>query len=104
MKRVAFKMQLHQGQLIEYKKRHDEIWSDLVGLLKSIGINDYSIFLDEETNILFAILKIENPDLLDTLPAYEVMKKWWKYMGDIMDANPDNSPVSKPLTEVFHLA
>jgi L-rhamnose mutarotase len=104
MKRVAFKMQLHQGQLIEYKKRHDEIWSDLVELLKSVGINDYSIFLDEETNILFAILKIENPDLLDTLPAYEVMKKWWKYMGDIMDANPDNSPVSKPLTEVFYLA
>lgn len=104
MKRIAFKMQLHEGQLIEYKKRHDEIWTDLVELLKSVGINDYSIFLDEETNILFAILKIENPDLLDTLPAYEVMKKWWKYMGDIMDANPDNSPVSKPLTEVFHLA
>lgn len=103
MKRVAFKMQLHQGQAAEYKKRHDEIWADLVALLKSIGINDYSIFLDEETYSLFAILKIENPELTDTLPATEVMQRWWKYMGDIMDANADNSPVVKPLVEVFHL-
>jgi L-rhamnose mutarotase len=104
MNRVAFKMQLHKGQVAEYKKRHDEIWADLVALLKSIGINDYSIFLDEETHILFAILKIEDPELLDTLPAHEVMQRWWKYMGDIMDANPDNSPVVKPLKEVFHMA
>jgi L-rhamnose mutarotase len=64
MKRVAFKMQLHQGHVAEYKKRHDEIWEDLILLLKSIGIEDYSIFLDEETHILFALLKIENPALL----------------------------------------
>jgi L-rhamnose mutarotase len=103
MKRVAFKMQLHQGQVAEYKKRHDEIWADLILLLKSIGIEDYSIFLDEETHILFALLKIENPTLLDTLPAHDVMQKWWKYMGDIMDANADNSPVVKPLIDVFYL-
>jgi L-rhamnose mutarotase len=103
MKRVAFKMQLHKGQAAEYKKRHDEIWSDLAALLKSVGVKDYSIFLDEETHILFATLKIKNPKLLDTLPSHEVMQRWWKYMGDIMDANPDNSPVVKPLIEVFHL-
>lgn len=104
MKRVAFKMQLHRGQAAEYKKRHDAIWQDLADLLKSIGIHDYSIFLDEETYSLFAILKIDNPELIDTLPTQEVMQRWWQYMGDIMDANPDNSPVVKPLVEVFHLA
>ncbi len=104
MKRVAFKMQLHRGQAAEYKKRHDEIWADLVALLKSIGITDYSIFLDEETYALFAILKIENSDLLDTLPAQAVMQKWWAFMADIMDGNADNSPVVKPLVEVFHLS
>ena len=93
MKRIAFKMQLHRGQVAEYKKRHDDIWADLVALLKSIGINDYSIFLDEETYALFAVLKIENPNLIDTLPATEVMQRWWQYMGDIMDANADNSPM-----------
>jgi L-rhamnose mutarotase len=103
MKRIGFKMKLHAGQLAAYKKRHDEIWADLVTLLKSIGIQDYSIFLDEETSILFAVLKIKNPALLDTLPAHDVMQKWWKYMGDIMDTNADNSPVVKPLIDVFYL-
>ncbi len=103
MQRIAFKMQLHRGQVAEYKKRHDEIWAELVALLKSIGINDYSIFLDEETYSLFAVLKIEKAELLDTLPAHAVMQRWWKFMGDIMDANPDNSPVVKPLTEVFYM-
>ena len=104
MQRVAFKMQLHQGQAAEYKKRHDEIWADLVDLLKGIGVNDYSIFLDEETYALFAVLKIENRGLLDILPAHEVMQRWWAYMSDIMDGNADNSPVVKPLIEVFHLS
>ena len=104
MQRIAFKMQLHHGQAAEYKKRHDEIWADLAALLKSIGVNDYSIFLDEETYALFAVLKIENRGLLDTLPAHEVMQRWWAYMSDIMDGNADNSPVVKPLMEVFHLS
>jgi L-rhamnose mutarotase len=104
MKKVAFKMQLHPGQATEYKRRHDEIWGELVTLLKSIGVEDYSIFLDEETYALFGVLKIENPARLDELPLHPVMQKWWKYMGDIMDANPDNSPVSVPLKEVFYLA
>lgn len=103
MKRISFKMKLHKGQVEEYKKRHDDIWPELVTLLKTVGVEDYSIFLDEETHILFALLKIEKPELLDTLPQYEIMQKWWAFMGDIMDAHPDNSPISKPLKEVFHL-
>lgn len=97
-------MQLHRDQAAEYQRRHDEIWEELTALLKSIGVEDYSIFLDEETYALFGVLKIENPERLDELPAHPVMQRWWKYMGDIMDANPDHSPVSTPLKEVFYLA
>lgn len=103
MYRIGFKMKLHHGQAAEYRRRHDEIWTDLVALLKSIGVQDYSIFFDEESHILFATLKIANPALLDTLPNHAVMQKWWAYMGDIMEANADHSPVVKPLVEVFHL-
>mgnify|MGYP001560049734 CR=1 FL=1 len=101
--RVAFKMKLNPGQEAEYKRRHDKLWPDLEQLLKQTGIEDYSIFLDEETNILFGTLKIENEKKLDELPKHPVMKKWWAYMKDIMDSNPDNSPVSIPLKEVFYL-
>lgn len=103
MQRLAFKMKLHEGQMAEYKKRHDELWFDLQDMLKSVGVCEYSIFLDEETYILFAFLKTDDPTALDDLPNQEVVKRWWAYMGDIMDTNSDNSPVQKPLTEVFYL-
>lgn len=103
MQRIAFKMQLHPGQEEVYKKRHDEIWGDLVALLKGIGIEAYSIFLDERTLELFAILHIKDPGLLDGLPEHEVMQKWWGYMSDIMEVNMDRSPVVIPLKEVFYL-
>lgn len=103
MERVAFKMQLHKGFEEEYKKRHDEIWPELQQLLKDTGISEYSIFLDETTNSLFGLLKVHDRKILDTLPQHEVMQRWWKYMGDIMASNPDNSPVSISLNEVFYL-
>lgn len=103
MHRIAFKMQLFPGFEAEYKKRHDELWPELERLLKETGISDYSIFLDPTTNSLFGVLKAEDPSKLDNLPAQPVMQKWWKYMGDIMESNPDNSPVQVPLKEVFYL-
>ena len=103
MQRVAFKMKLHPGRIDEYKRRHDQLWPELKELLKKTGIEDYSIFLDEETNDLFGILKMEDSKQLDELPKHPVMKKWWSYMKDIMESNPDHSPVSVPLNEVFYL-
>ena len=103
MERIAFKMQLRKGFEEEYKKRHDEIWPELAQLLKQTGISEYSIFLDPTTNSLFGVLKAEDPVNLDNLPRQEVMQRWWKYMADIMDSNPDNSPTSVPLKEVFYL-
>jgi len=96
-------MKLFKGKEAEYKRRHDEVWPELKSLLKINGIEDYSIFLDEETNILFGILKVEDPMKLNELPNHPVMKKWWSYMKDLMETNDDNSPVSVRLEEVFYL-
>ncbi len=103
MERVAFKMQLHKGRVEEYKKRHDALWPDLQQVLKETGVNDYSIFLDETTHSLFAVLKVNDAAALDNLPAHPVIQKWWAYMSDIMQTNADNSPLSIPLKEVFYL-
>ena len=101
MQRNAFKMKLKPGFADEYKKRHTAIWPELVSLLKDAGISDYSIFLDEESNTLFAIQKQEKKSSQD-LGSREVVQKWWAYMADIMETNPDQSPLI-PLKEVFHL-
>jgi L-rhamnose mutarotase len=103
MQRIAFKMKLHPGQEAEYKRRHDALWPELESLLKETGIAGYSIFLDEKTLDLFGVLNIEKPARLDDLPRHPVMQKWWAYMADIMETNPDNSPLSEPLREVFYL-
>ena len=104
MQRKAFKMFLLPGFEQEYKKRHDEIWSELAELLKQVGIQNYSIFLDTSTLTLFAYLEASDLSHLDSLPAQEIMKKWWAYMGDIMETNEDQSPVSVDIPAVFYLA
>lgn len=103
MQKVAFTMQLKPGFEAEYKKRHDEIWPALSEQLIKAGIKDYSIFLDDQTGILFAVHYLEEPNSLDALPEQAIMQEWWTYMGDIMETNPDHSPVVKPLRMVFHM-
>ena len=103
MSKLAFKMKLKPGFKDEYKKRHDEIWPELKNLLQENGISDYTIFLDEETNILFAVQQQDGNQSSQDLGQTAIVQKWWAYMADIMETNADNSPVSKPLVEVFHM-
>ncbi|MDH3650306.1 MAG: L-rhamnose mutarotase [Saprospiraceae bacterium] len=103
MRRLAFKMHLNEGQKEEYKKRHNDIWPELKRLLKDSGVSEYSIFLDEETNILFAFQKVSSEGGSQDLKQTEIVQRWWKFMADIMKVNPDNSPVTVPLQELFYL-
>ena len=104
MEKYAFKMHLNSGMKEEYKKRHDDIWPDLVSLLKEAGVSDYSIHLDEETNILFGVLWRSDDHKMDDLPSHEIMKKWWAHMADIMKTHDNNEPVAETLTTVFHMS
>jgi len=103
MKRSSFKMFLKPGFEREYEKRHDEIWPELKKLLQDSGVSDYSIFLDRETYILFAVQKTTGDTGSQDLGSNPIVKKWWDYMADIMLTNCDNSPVIVPLKEVFYL-
>ena len=96
-------MKLLPGFKEEYRKRHREIWPELVTLLKNEGIGNYSIFLDEETNILFAYQEQSGESTSQDLGSTEIVKKWWKFMADIMETNPDNSPLTYPLDQVFFM-
>jgi L-rhamnose mutarotase len=104
MKNHAFRMKLKPGVTAEYRRRHDEIWPELSRLLTEAGIYDYSIFLDEETLHLFAVLKLREPNTRDQLPGHPVMKRWWDYMKDLMHTHPDGRPIEWPLVPMFHLA
>lgn len=103
MTRQAFKMFLKPGFEAEYEKRHNEIWPELKKLLKDAGVYDYSIFWDKETNILFAVQKNNGEGGSQDLGSTEIVQRWWAYMADIMETNPDNSPVSVALPELFYM-
>ena len=103
MERYAFKMFLHASQRDEYKKRHDEIWPDLAVLLRQAGISNYSIFLDDDTNTLFAYLERPKDHTMASLPDHLVMRRWWDYMKDLMQTDATGAPIARPIGEVFHL-
>jgi L-rhamnose mutarotase len=103
MEKYAFKMKLHPGMADEYRRRHDEIWPELVALLKNAGISDYSIYLDPDTDILFGVMRRPADHDPAALAAAAVMRRWWDRMADIMAVKPDNEPIAAPLVPKFHL-
>jgi L-rhamnose mutarotase len=102
MQRFAFKMYLNAGQRDEYQRRHDEIWPELSALLREAGVSNYSIYLDDETSILFAYLERTDDHRMAELPNEAVMRRWWDFMADIMRYE-NGVPVAIPLPEVFHM-
>lgn len=96
-------MKLLPGKAEEYKKRHDEIWPELVEAIRRDGGKNYVIFHDPETDLLFEYIEIENEGIWDARGCDAITKKWWDYMADIMETNADNSPVSRRIHEVFYL-
>jgi L-rhamnose mutarotase len=102
--KIAFRMFLLPGNEAEYKKRHDELWPELAALLRASGVSDYSIYLDAEHHVLFAVLRRTPDHTMDDLPKHPVMQRWWQHMKDLMRTHPDGSPVVEPLPCVFHLA
>lgn len=103
MEKYAFRMMLNPGMADAYRKRHDEIWPELVALLKEAGVQDYSIHLDPQTNALFGVLWRPEDHGMAALPDHPVMRKWWAHMADVMATHPDNEPVAVPLVPMFHL-
>lgn len=101
--RKAFKMKLYEGMAEEYKRRHNKLWPEMKEMIHNYGGSHYAIFLDEETYILYGYLEIENEEKWNASSKDAICRKWWDYMADIMETNPDNSPVSKDLKEVFYL-
>lgn len=101
---IAFRMQLKPGTAAEYERRHDELWPDLAEALRDAGISDYSIFLDPETNALFAVLRSADDDRRAQLADLPVMRRWWDHMADLMEVHPDNRPHEWALRSVFRLA
>lgn len=104
MTRIASVMYLYEGMEEEYEKRHNELWPEMKQALKEHGASNYSIFLEPDTLQLFAYLEVEDEAAYEKISSTEICQKWWAYMEPLMKTNPDQSPISTPLKQVFYLA
>jgi L-rhamnose mutarotase len=96
-------MAIHAESADEYERRHRPIWAELEAVLIDHGVHTYSIFLDRETNDLFGYVEIEDAARWNAIAQTDVCRRWWRFMRELMPANPDDSPVSRELDEVFHI-
>ena len=103
MIKKAFRMKVYPDQHAEYEKRHKELWPEMRQMLKEHGVKSYSIFLDKETNVLFAYAEIESEELWNQIAMTDINQKWWEFMEPVMETNPDKSPISQILQQVFDL-
>lgn len=100
---LGFKMKLYPGKEEEYEHRHRELWPEMKEMIHEYGGRNYTIFLDRETLTLFGTLEVENEERWRQSADTAICRKWWDYMAELMETNSDNSPVSIPLKQVFHL-
>jgi len=75
----------------------------LQAVLKKHGVHNYSIFLHPGTRQLFGYVEIESEERWAAIAGTPECRKWWAHMKDVMPSNPDNSPVSSELRQVFHI-
>tara|TARA_A100001011_G_scaffold259289_1_gene267615 strand:+ start:192 stop:506 length:315 start_codon:yes stop_codon:yes gene_type:complete len=99
MSNYAWVLEVRPGYEDEYKKRHDEIWPEMVQMLSDAGLRNYNIFRHGLT--LFGYF--ETDDLkksIDHIVKSEVNKKWGEYMSDILKSEVDpktNFPYLLPI-------
>ena len=103
MIRKAFLMKQKTGRRGEYERRHNPVWPELEEVLRGHGVRNYSIFHKPGTERLFAYAEVESEERWRQIAETEVCRRWWAYMKELMLTNPDDSPVSENLDEVFHL-
>ena len=103
MLRKAFRMSVHPGREAEYERRHRPIWPELEAVLKAHGAHNYSIFLDPADGSLFGYVEVEDEARWNAIAETDVCRRWWRHMREVMPSNPDDSPQSVALKEVFHL-
>jgi L-rhamnose mutarotase len=98
--RVAWVMKLKPGNEAIYRKKHDEIWPELLELMKRDGIRNYSIYRHGLT--LFAYLERDEPASASK-SVDPIVWRWWEMMAPYMATNADFSPVQEPVEEMFHV-
>lgn len=110
-KRLAQIVRLKRDSLQAYKDCHANVWPGVLAQIKACNIDDYSIFLDERSMILYATMKYLGNDFdkdMAAMAANPEVQKWWAMTDDMQESLVEGSTGSMdprgwwaPLEEVF---
>lgn len=104
MERYAWRGKIKNGQVAEYRRRHDEIWPEMKESLKKAGICNYSIWLDGDELFGYYECEFGKAYASKMQGESEVVKRWNEYMDDILELKMDEETGAQAkLTEVFRL-
>ena len=103
MQRIAFTMKIKAGTEEEYRRRHQQVWPELLADLKQAGCSRYSIYMRGLE--LFAYMEVEDfQRFLSVMAASRASEHWEQYMSDILIRETDPATgFPFVLPEVFHL-
>jgi L-rhamnose mutarotase len=102
MQRVAFRMSIKPGSEEEYRRRHQQVWPELLADLKRAGCQNYSIFLRDTE--LFAYMEVDDfQRYLAIMAESQASERWEARMRDILLRETEAATGFPPvLEEVFH--
>lgn len=105
MKRVGFLLKVKEELVDEYKRRHQEVWPEMLEALRRTGWHNYSLFMRED-GMLFGYF--ETPDgfkaALDGMADEEINVRWQKEMAPFFEGTGLHADrMMEELVEVFHL-
>lgn len=103
MERVCFTFEIRPGTETEYKKRHDEIWPELVDAIKDAGFSNYSLFRRGTTIVGYAECHPDVATAFGKLGPQEANVRWSKWFEDVIVSLTDESGELYRLEEVWHL-
>ncbi len=105
MQRVAFILKVKPDMIEEYKRRHREVWPEMLQALRETGWHNYSLFMRDD-GLLFGYVETDDfQKALDEMAKREVNLRWQREMAPFFVIEPGRRPDQsmQVLEEVFHL-
>ena len=103
MERACFTFEIHPGAEEEYKRRHDEIWPELLAALKGAGINNYTLFRRGTQIMAYCECEPDAATAFATVGATEVNQRWAQWFEDVIVDLTDEHGELRWAEEVWHL-
>lgn len=103
--RVCFLLKVRADKLDEYRRRHQQVWPEMLDALRATGWNNYSLFLRPD-GLLVGYLETEDFEQARAcMQEHPVNARWQAEMAPFFESLEHGAADASmvPLEQVFHL-